>query len=156
EYSNDVDKDDVIDQSIKPGTKIIPKEESITLTVSLGQEPIEIENFIGNSFENAKATLESQGFVINIVNEIYSDDYDKGIVVGQDPSYGAFLPGSPINLTVSKGKAPKEAKEFQYNVTIPYGDDDSDSKDSDSKDSDSKDSDSKDKKDKKKKSKSKK
>src|SRR5699024_10075713 len=54
---------------------------------------------------------------------------------------------------------PKEAKEFQYNVTIPYGDDDSDdsdSKDSDSKDSDSKDSDSKDKKDKKKKSKSKK
>ena len=129
EYSSEIDKNKVIEQSIKPGTKIIPKEESITLTVSQGPEPIEIENFVGRPFEEARQVLEGNGFIINSVNEIHSDEYDAGIVVSQDPSYGAFLPGSPINLTVSKGKAPKEAKEYQFKVTIPFGEDTSKDKD---------------------------
>lgn len=120
EFSDDVKEGEIMKQSIRPGVDVFPEDETLVLTISDGVEPIEINNYVGTSVNDARTELESKGFIVNIINEIYSDEYDSGIIVSQDPSYGAFLPGSPINLIVSKGKEPKEITQYQLNIEIPY------------------------------------
>ncbi|CAD2076943.1 Stk1 family PASTA domain-containing Ser/Thr kinase [Phocicoccus pinnipedialis] len=119
-YSNEVPKGVIMDQSIRSGVSIFPENEVLTLTVSDGVEPVEISSYVGWQLSDARSELESFGFEVNIINEIYSDDVANGAIVSQDPSYGSFLPGSPINLIVSKGSEPKEITQYQLNVEIPY------------------------------------
>src|SRR5699024_4815613 len=120
EYSNDVPAGEIMKQSIRSGVSIFPENETLTLTVSDGVEPVEISNYVGWQLTDARNELESLGFKVNVINEIYDEEIESGAIVSQDPSYGSFLPGSPINLIVSKGKEPKEITQYQLNIEIPY------------------------------------
>ncbi len=120
EYSNDVPAGEIMKQSIRSGVSIFPENETLTLTVSEGVEPVEISNYVGWQLTDARNELESLGFNVNVINEIYDEEIESGAIVSQDPSYGSFLPGSPINLIVSKGKEPKEITQYQLNIEIPY------------------------------------
>lgn len=119
EYS-DQEAGTVLGQSIEQGEEIYPEEETMTLTVSEGHEPIPITNYTGTNFESAKAELEAQGFVVNVSTEVYSDSVPEGAIVSQDPSYGDFLPGSQINMIVSLGEAPPEETTYQISLNIPF------------------------------------
>lgn len=140
ESYSDSEPGTILSQSIEPGTSVIPEEENLTFEISQGVEPIEITNYSGENVDNAISELESQGFNVAVIQEVYHDDVEEGNVISQDPSYGNFLPGSTINLVVSLGEE-ESASEMQYvqTVQIPYTEEDS--SDGDSNDSNSEDED---------------
>ncbi|MCK1977225.1 Stk1 family PASTA domain-containing Ser/Thr kinase [Jeotgalicoccus huakuii] len=119
EYS-DQEVGTVLSQSIEQDEEVYPEEETMTLTVSEGHEPIPITNYTGTDFDTAKSELEAQGFIVNVTTEVYSDSVAEGAIVSQDPSYGDFLPGSQINVIVSLGEAPPEETTYQISLNLPY------------------------------------
>ncbi len=123
----------IIKQNIKANKEVIPKDTTVVFTVSKGVEEIFVQDYTGLSFEKAKAELEQLGFVVNVVQVIYSDDVSKGDVISQNVRNIKFPYGSTINFEVSKGKEKKnteekvttetpEEKDKKYigTVNIPY------------------------------------
>jgi serine/threonine protein kinase/beta-lactam-binding protein with PASTA domain len=84
-----------VDDRLKRGT-------SVVLAVSRGPRPIEVVDYTGKTFTEAKAGLEKAGFTV-AATEVFSDDVDKGIVVSQTPRDGTQFKKDTISLTVSKG-----------------------------------------------------
>lgn len=78
----------VVEQSIEDGTVIVIEDETvleITLTVSAGLS-IEVPNVVGLSIESAVAKLESEGFIVQTVNEGQTENEgDVGIIQEQTP-----------------------------------------------------------------------
>ncbi len=55
----------------------------------------------------AISVLEEMGLEIGRITEKYSDEYEKGYVIGQGVKAGAKLePGNPVGLVISKGPSP--------------------------------------------------
>ena len=130
----------ILEQDIAPGEEVYPDETSITFTVSDGVEPVPITNYAGTSLDAARAELESQGFIVNVTTEVYSNEIPEGAIVSQDPSYGDFLPGSQINVIVSLGEEPPSETTYQISLNIPYPEEEESSASSKDKDEDKKDS----------------
>ncbi|MCD2136614.1 Stk1 family PASTA domain-containing Ser/Thr kinase [Salinicoccus halitifaciens] len=122
----DAEPGTILSQSIGPGEEIRPDEHNLQLEVSRGVEPVEIVNYAGEPFEEARDALEQNGFNVVISQELYSEDVEQGAVISQDPSYGSFLPGSTINLVVSIGPEPPQNMLYSTTVNIPYGEEDED------------------------------
>ncbi|MEV7396084.1 Stk1 family PASTA domain-containing Ser/Thr kinase [Aeromicrobium sp. NPDC092404] len=74
----------------------------VVLAVSRGPRPIEIEDYRGRPFSEAKNGLEEAGFKVS-ASEVFSEDVDKGDVLAQTPNEGTGTKGDTITLTVSKG-----------------------------------------------------
>ncbi|WP_026858441.1 Stk1 family PASTA domain-containing Ser/Thr kinase [Jeotgalicoccus psychrophilus] len=110
----------ILDQDVAAGEELYPDGSPITFTVSDGVEPIPITNYTGTSLEAARTELESQGFIVNVTTEVYSNEVEEGAIVSQDPSYGDFLPGSQINVIVSLGEEPPNETTYQISLNIPY------------------------------------
>jgi serine/threonine-protein kinase len=83
------------DDQLKRGTAIV-------LAISKGPKPIEVVDYRGRPFADAKKGLEDAGFHV-AATPVFSTDIDKGNVVGQDPHDGTRVKGDTITLTVSKG-----------------------------------------------------
>ncbi|MBI5231656.1 MAG: Stk1 family PASTA domain-containing Ser/Thr kinase [Coriobacteriales bacterium] len=80
-----------------------PKGSSITLTVSKGQQLIEVPNVEGKGQSNATAILEDAGFSVDISTE-FSDTVSKGVVISQNPPAGVLIvKGKTVTIVVSKG-----------------------------------------------------
>lgn len=124
QYSNEVTEGVIMEQSVAEGEELYPDGSQITFTVSDGVEPIPITNYTGTSLEAARTELESQGFIVNVTTEVYSNEVEEGAIVSQDPSYGDFLPGSQINVIVSLGEEPPNETTYQISVNIPYPEED--------------------------------
>lgn len=124
QYDNNSDEGEILSQSIDPSSEIHPAEETLDLVVSQGMEPIEMTDFVGQSYESAKSELESQGFNVEITNELYSDEVPEGSIISQSPNYGEFLPGSTIQMVVSLGQQEGETQYVQ-DITIPYSNEES-------------------------------
>ena len=135
-YSDDA-PGTILEQSIAEGEELTPDSSPITFTVSDGVAPIPITNYAGTSLEAARAELESQGFIVNVTTEVYSDEVPEGAIVSQDPSYGDFLPGSQINVIVSLGEEPPEETTYQISLNIPYPESEESGNSSDSSEEDS-------------------
>jgi eukaryotic-like serine/threonine-protein kinase len=89
----------VVSQSAPPGEEL-RRDTSVSLEVSKGKEPIEIEDFTGRPFTDAQQALTAAGF--RVVPEQTSDtDLPRGIVVSQDPASGTGHRGDEIRLVVS-------------------------------------------------------
>ena len=136
EYSDEA-PGTILEQSIAEGEELTPDSSPITFTVSDGVAPIPITNYAGTSLEAARAELESQGFIVNVATEVYSDEVPEGAIVSQDPSYGDFLPGSQINVIVSLGEEPPEETTYQISLNIPYPESEESGNSSDSSEEDS-------------------
>ncbi|WP_231577188.1 Stk1 family PASTA domain-containing Ser/Thr kinase [Salinicoccus sediminis] len=109
----------ILSQSIEPEDEVHPAEEDLILTVSQGLEPIEVVDYTGEPYETAHEQLTSQGFNVEVSNELYNEDVPEGHIISQSPNYGGFLPGSTIQMVVSRGQEPGE-KQYVQNITIPY------------------------------------
>ncbi len=75
---------------------------TVSFTVSTGVTPVALQNVVGQPKDEAKATLEGLGFVVEL-QEVESDD-PKGRVVETDPAYPTTLPkGSTVTVSFSDG-----------------------------------------------------
>jgi serine/threonine-protein kinase len=111
----------VCDQDPKAGVKAT-KGDTITLTVSTGAPKVVVPGVIGQSFEDAKAKLEGDGYNFTVKKQTQVSTEDPNTVLDQDPKLGAEVQkGSTITLTIAKavekstvpdvaGKSCEEAK----------------------------------------------
>ncbi len=84
EFSDDVDKGDVISQDPDEGTGF--KGDTITIVVSKGPQDVEVPDVVGESEADAKKTLEDAGFKVRVRNVIPGD-----VVRAQTPDAGDEL-----------------------------------------------------------------
>jgi serine/threonine-protein kinase len=101
-YSESVKKDRVIgaesikaDQQLKRGT-------TVDVYVSKGRKPIAINDFSGRPLDDGRSAASDAGLE-SVVQEKFSDDVDKGIIISQDPDGGTLYKGDSITFVVSKG-----------------------------------------------------
>jgi serine/threonine-protein kinase len=95
--------DTVTGQFPHPGTKV-KKGSKVQINVSSGPQPVPVPNVVGQSFDQASATLQNAGFGVKRTN--VDSDQPADTVVSQSPS-GSAAPGATITLSVSKG--PKQS-----------------------------------------------
>ncbi len=129
DYSASVPAGSVITQSPAPATEV-DEGAVITLTVSKGPQTTPVANVTGMDSDTAKATLESQGFVVNIFEQ-YNLMVPAGQVISQDPAASTELEqGAVVTIYVSLGTdsfqplfpeppAPDEGGENNGNVWFP-------------------------------------
>ncbi|UTR15147.1 Stk1 family PASTA domain-containing Ser/Thr kinase [Salipaludibacillus sp. LMS25] len=113
-YDEEVETGHVI--SHRPGGgQLVKVETTVTVVVSEGNEPIEMDNFIGQSRSQAEGMLE--GFSDVNVQFEETSDYSDDTVIEQDPSAGeTVIPRETIvNLTVSE--RPAYVMSNLYNMT---------------------------------------
>ncbi|MGZ4308612.1 MAG: PASTA domain-containing protein, partial [Gaiellaceae bacterium] len=100
---SDKPPDTVTGQFPHPGTKV-KKGSKVQINVSTGPQPVSVPNVVGQSFDQASATLQNAGFGVKRMNVDSNQPADT--VVSQSPS-GSAAPGATITLSVSKG--PKQS-----------------------------------------------
>jgi serine/threonine-protein kinase len=95
----------VIGQLPAPGT-FTGDDGEVELIVSRGPPPVAIPDVVGQSPDDAEATLERAGFVVN-VTRVYDESVPADAVIGTDPAGGTRAPrDSSLQLRVSDGPAP--------------------------------------------------
>jgi serine/threonine-protein kinase len=102
-YSDTVKRGTVISSDPATGMRI-RSNDSVTLTVSDGPETVEVPDLHGYPLGRAQALLKKDGLVAGMVTEEFSEDVQKGSVIGTEPGAGTSRHGgSAIALTVSRG-----------------------------------------------------
>lgn len=103
EESLEYDTGIVLRCDVAAGT-ILKEGDVVTITVSTGAGAIEIEDVTGYTYEQARAILEQQGFIVN-KSESYNDEVAKGNVISQNPAGGRKVTkGTAVALVVSLGE----------------------------------------------------
>jgi len=83
------------DEMVKPGT-------AVDIFVSNGPKPVELDDWTGKDADEAQASLEHSGLVVDRTTE-FSDTVPEGKVISQDPSTGTAHAGDTVHLVVSEG-----------------------------------------------------
>lgn len=101
----------VINQAPGAGESVITSQTVITLTVSSGQEMVNVPRIIGQSRNDAVAALNEAGLKYSIKEESgYNDSVPAGEVTDVSPGEGTSVAvGSSINVTISKGPKPESS-----------------------------------------------
>jgi serine/threonine protein kinase/beta-lactam-binding protein with PASTA domain len=110
----------VLDQIPKVDTEFDPKEASVTLTISKGEEAIAMPNLIGMTVGVAQAMIEKNNLTLpdaNISKE--PSYYPKGTVFKQFPAEvnEMITPGSPVSIWISSGY-PADSRTEKLSVTV--------------------------------------
>ncbi len=93
----------VLKQSISENTQVT-RGTAVTITVSSGEETVNVPNVVGQTSDAAEAALKNKGFAVTI-NKVYSDSVAEGKVISQAPGGGSSrVKGSTVIITVSLGK----------------------------------------------------
>lgn len=100
-YHDEVPEGSVVSQNVEAGEQVRRGSE-VAVVVSLGRQPIEIQDFTGRSAEEANAALSEAGFKVESREE-NSDEVAAGIVISQEPAGGNGFNGDEIQLVVSLG-----------------------------------------------------
>jgi len=79
-----------------------PPSTRVTLVVSKGRKPIEVNDFTGKSLARLQAFADKRGLVLD-VEEVYDNEVKEGLVVSQDPTGGTLHRGDTIEVRVSRG-----------------------------------------------------
>lgn len=106
EISNEIEKDLIINQSIKGQIK---RSDSVTFTVSLGNketlESIKLKNLVNKSEFDATLYLKQNGIAYNLTYD-FSEDIKRGNVISQSINVDTEVKpfNDTINLVISNGK----------------------------------------------------
>jgi serine/threonine-protein kinase len=80
----------------------VKADSAVDLTLSTGPSTKEVPKVIGKRLSSAKQLLEQAGFAVGATKYGSNDDYDQGIVIGQNPVAGSQAsPGVKIDLTIN-------------------------------------------------------
>ncbi|HEY0645869.1 MAG TPA: PASTA domain-containing protein, partial [Nocardioides sp.] len=101
-WSETVPEGQVIRSSPKAGTTLKPGA-TVDLVLSRGRKPIEVKDWTGRSYDDARAALETRGLQASVVGEEHSDTVDEGDVISQDPTTGTLFRGDSVSFVVSLG-----------------------------------------------------
>ncbi|MFE1886140.1 Stk1 family PASTA domain-containing Ser/Thr kinase [Streptomyces diastatochromogenes] len=102
-YNDTVKRGTVISTDPAPGARIRDND-SVTLTISLGPETVNVPDLEGQPLARAQARLKADGLEPGMVTREFSDDVAMGSVIATTPQAGTKRhAGSAIALTVSKG-----------------------------------------------------
>ncbi|SCJ49110.1 Serine/threonine-protein kinase PrkC [uncultured Clostridium sp.] len=103
EFNDNVEKGYYISQDPKAGTEI-SKEDTIYVTISKGPEVklVKVKNYIGYNINDAKADLESQKFIVNIIEQETDRQSEDGKVLEQPVKDIEVKEGTTIELHVGK------------------------------------------------------
>jgi serine/threonine-protein kinase len=82
----------------------VKKGSKVQINVSSGPQPVPVPSVVGQTFDQASASLQNAGFGVKRTN--VDSDQPADTVVSQSPT-GSAAPGATITLSVSKG--PKQA-----------------------------------------------
>lgn len=104
EYSNEVEKGKIISQQPMSGATL-QEGDTVTLVLSKGPMKGYIPNVVGLTLGEAENILKENKLSLNIKYE-YSDTYNSGIVIAQDPKSGSESnqEWGTVNVVVSKGQ----------------------------------------------------
>lgn len=101
--SDKIPKGIVISQTPRANMEV-KQERSVYLTVSLGQELVDVPYVIGIPLRTARVNLTNKGISIGNVEYLFNDTYGADTVISQSISSSTKVNfGSSINLVVSKG-----------------------------------------------------
>lgn len=113
-HSDTVPTGMVIAQS--PTTGTLFRGDTLAITVSQGAEEILVPNVVGQSRAAAENSLQSQGFVVNIIEERESDTVAAGNVILQFPIAGQRLArGNAVGLVISSGQTQRHYITYNAN-----------------------------------------
>ncbi|WP_129307933.1 Stk1 family PASTA domain-containing Ser/Thr kinase [Streptomyces sp. L2] len=97
-------KGNVCSQDPKAGTDV-KKGDTISIVVSTGAPKVAVPSVLGQNFDDAKSTLESDKYQFNVEKKTKISTEQPGTVLEQNPSLGAQVEkGSTITLTVAKAE----------------------------------------------------
>lgn len=105
EYSNEVEKGKIISQQPMSGATL-QKGDTVTLVLSKGPMKGYIPNVVGLTLGEAENILKENKLSLGNIKYEYSDTYNNGIVIAQDPKSGSESnqEWGTVNVVVSKGK----------------------------------------------------
>ena len=105
EYSSSVAEGYVISQNPAAGTEVLEGSE-VTIVVSKGKQTITLVSLVGETEQNAAATLDRMNLKVQTIRE-YNNYVPAGQVIRQSPdSNTEVMPGSLVTLYVSLGPTP--------------------------------------------------
>jgi serine/threonine-protein kinase len=97
----------VIDHEPASG-RLLNEGSRVRLVVSSGPKPVALPTITGKSLEEARGILEGAGFEVSS-REDYDENVPAGAVAVQEPPAGEeVVPGSAVELVVSRGPRPVE------------------------------------------------
>lgn len=109
EESDDIEENQVMEQSIKEG-EMVEAGTTITITVSSGKGGVDVPDVTGKTEEDASAQLRAEGFKVSVDTD-YNDDVEEGYVISQSPEGGEkAAEGANIQLIISMGPAVKKTE----------------------------------------------
>ncbi len=96
--------ENIVISADKEAGELLLEGDLITLTVSAGQEMIELPSVVGYSEREALNILDDLGFVVNI-SEAYDDEVEVGDVISQTPKAGSEVTNNTeISIRISLGE----------------------------------------------------
>ena len=108
-YDDKADEDEVISQSPSAGTKI-NKADEITVEISLGGKLVEVDDYTGRNFDDAKTLIEKQGLICEMVYDD-SETIARNCIISTIPSARTMVEkGSKVICYVSLGSAVQETR----------------------------------------------
>ena len=119
-WSERVPKGRVISTDPEFGTKKardLPVNAVVNLVVSQGRRPLKVGDWVGKSFEEAQATLEDRGLVVNVSARENSDTIAEGDVISHEPRGGTLFKGDQVDFVVSEGPELIEVPRVFYEPT---------------------------------------
>lgn len=107
EVNESVPAGSILKQVPEPGLTV-REGKVIRITLSSGGQSIFVPELVSKNLPEAQTMIRSSGLDIGSVSESYSQKYEAGIVMGQDPLANAVAPrGQMVDLIVSKGVPPE-------------------------------------------------
>lgn len=105
EYSNEVEKGKIISQQPMSGATL-QEGDTVTLVLSKGPMKGYIPNVVGLTLGEAENILKENKLSLGNIKYEYSDTYNNGIVIAQDPKSGSESnqEWGTVNVVVSKGQ----------------------------------------------------
>ena len=105
EYSNEVEKGKIISQQPMSGATL-QEGDTVTLVLSKGPMKGYIPNVVGLTLGEAENILKENKMSLGNIKYEYSDTYNNGIVIAQDPKSGSESnqEWGTVNVVVSKGQ----------------------------------------------------
>jgi len=101
---DDADPNTVLETSPAPGAEV-PVGSAVNLVIAAAQEQVAVPPVIGQSLDDARATIEAAGLAVGNV-ERRASDQPQDVVLETNPAAGAQVaPGSAVNLIISSGQA---------------------------------------------------
>ncbi len=90
--------------TLPPGGSLVEPRSLVTIVVSGGPQLVAVPRLVGMTEEDARATIEDEGFLVGEVTTREDQEIEQGVVLEQTPPASQeAAPGSAIDLVVSAG-----------------------------------------------------